>query len=419
MRKLKRIALAAVLTASFLDFAAPQSFAAPLYSFSNAGVSGNTGPTQAQVNSAYTGTSLAGLVTINTQGIQEWIVPTTGDYWIELAGASGGYTPSALGGKGRRIKIKVSLTAGNLIKILVGQEGGRIYFSTGYTGGGGGGTFIYNSTTSSYIAVAGGGGGAGQGNSSYNYTKVGVDAALYSSTAGTSGSTGEWGSPGAGGVNGAGGTAGSSGSSGAGINSNGARGGYGGNYGVTFLNGGTGGTNFASTSATTNIEGGFGGGSGGGINAGYEAVGGGGGGYSGGGGGAGRVSAGGGGGNYYTGTYSSSSTNTGHGFVTFQLAVPPTVSLAIAGSVTRVTKGQAISLTATVDDTVQITFYADGKRIPKCIGLSAVSGTVTCNWKPTQQKTVSVYSVISQGGVVVARTTPITVAASRRTGLRS
>lgn len=418
MRKMKRIALAIVLTATSLTFESPASYAAPLYSFSNAGASGVNGPTQAQVNTAYSGTSLAGLVTINTQGIQEWVVPTTGDYWIELAGASGGYTPSALGGKGRRFKIKVALTSGQLLKILVGQEGGRIYFSTGYAGGGGGGTYLYNATTSSYIAVAGGGGGAGQGNTTYVYNKVGVDAAEYSTTSGTSGSTGEWGSPGAGGVGGAGGTAGSSGSSGAGINSNGTKGGYGGNFGTKFLSGGIGGTNNAGTSATTNVEGGFGGGTGGGILSGYEAVGGGGGGYSGGGGGGGRVSAGGGGGNYYTGTYVSSSTNTGNGFLMIQLAVPPTVSLSIAGSVTQVSKGQSVNLTATVDDTVIITFYADGKRIPRCIGLSAIAGTVTCIWKPTQQKSVTVYSIISQGGVEVAKSAPFIVTAIRRTGTR-
>ena len=415
---MKRIALAIVLAATSLIFESPASYAAPLYSFSNASASGVNGPTQAQVNTAYSGTSLAGLVTINTQGIQEWVVPASGDYWIELAGASGGYTPSALGGKGRRFKIKVALISGQRLKILVGQEGGRLYFSTGYAGGGGGGTYLYNATTSSYIAAAGGGGGAGQGNSSYVYTKVGVDAADYSSTSGTSGSTGEWGSPGAGGTGGTAGAAGSSGSAGAGVNSDGVKGSYGGNYGLKFLSGGTGGTNYASTTSTTNVEGGFGGGAGAGINASYEAVGGGGGGYSGGGGGAGRVSAAGGGGNYYTGTYASSSTNTGNGFLTIQLAVPPTVSLSIAGSVTQVSKGQSINLTATVDDTVKITFYADGKRIPKCIGLSAVAGTVTCNWKPTQQKPITVYSIISQGGVEVAKSVPFVVTAIRRTGTR-
>ena len=55
--------------------------------FSNAGATGRFGPTQAQVDSAYTGTDLAGKITINTQGIQEWTVPFSGMYSIEAWGA--------------------------------------------------------------------------------------------------------------------------------------------------------------------------------------------------------------------------------------------------------------------------------------------------------------------------------------------
>ena len=51
-----------------------------VYTFTNAGATGRTGPTQVQVNAAYSGSSLAGAVTINTQGIQEWTVPVTGNY---------------------------------------------------------------------------------------------------------------------------------------------------------------------------------------------------------------------------------------------------------------------------------------------------------------------------------------------------
>ena len=60
------------------------------YDFSNAGATGRLGPTQTQVNSAYAGSNLAGNVTINAQGIQEWTVPLTGEYRIEAKGAKGG-----------------------------------------------------------------------------------------------------------------------------------------------------------------------------------------------------------------------------------------------------------------------------------------------------------------------------------------
>ena len=378
LSRISRFSLAVSLIVSVMSSVSiPSAFAATVYTFTNAGASGQNGPTQAQVNSAYSSSALSGLVTINTQGIQEWTVPTSGDYWIEVAGASGGYTPSALGGSGRKIRIKAALTAGHLLKILVGQEGGRIYFTTGYAGGGGGGTFIYNATTSSYIAVAGGGGGAGEGNSSYVFTKPGIDAADYSSTAGTSGGAGAWGSPGAGGTNGTGGTAGSSGSAGAGISSSGSRGGYGGYAGNTFISGGIGGLNYAGTSATTNVEGGFGGGTGGGIYPSYEAVGGGGGGYSGGGGGGGRVSAGGGGGNYYTGTYVSSSTNTGNGFATIESVGP---SLTTFSSTTNPTNSTTVTYNIAFSEAVTglatSDFSKSGTGSSTCtIGTPSGSGT--------------------------------------------
>ena len=54
------------------------------WKFTNAGAEGSYGPTQSQVDSNYSGTSLDGQVTINTQGIQEWTVPVSGSYKIEV-----------------------------------------------------------------------------------------------------------------------------------------------------------------------------------------------------------------------------------------------------------------------------------------------------------------------------------------------
>lgn len=401
---------------------APYSVAAPRFSFTTASASGVSGPTQAQVNSAYSGTALAGLVTITTQGIQEWTVPTTGVYTIEFAGASGGYTPGALGGKGRIIKIQATLTAGHVLKILVGQEGGRFYFTTGYAGGGGGGTYIYNVNSSSFIAVAGGGGGAAQGNSQYVSTQPGVDAAIYSSTSGTAGTSysGSWDGAQNGGTSGSAGTAGLGGGSGAGINGNGSAGSFaGGGGGTSFANGGTGGANrIQGSTATTNIAGGFGGGAGAGIYATYDMVGGGGGGYSGGGGGGTRVGAAGGGGNFYTGTYVSNGLNTGNGYVTIQMVGDPTIALSLAGSVKTVSKGSAITVSALIDDGGRLTFFADNKRIPKCINLAVSAGTITCTWKPSVQKAVTLRAILTQSGIEVARN-ELRVSTIKRTGARS
>ena len=136
------------------------------YTFTNAGATGREGPTQAQVNASYAGTNLAGSVTINTQGIQEWTVPASGTYRIEAWGAKGGNgtDPYAGGigqnspGKGAYLAGSFTLTSGELIKILVGQAGESASGDGG--GGGGGGTFVAKGSTTPLV-VAGGGGGGG------------------------------------------------------------------------------------------------------------------------------------------------------------------------------------------------------------------------------------------------------------------
>jgi hypothetical protein len=331
-----------------------------LLQFTNCSATGETGPTLAQMTAAYAGTSLAGLVTSTTQGIQEWTVPSTGTYTITAAGAKGGDANNAIGGSGRSITITTTLTQGHVIKILVGQQGGNLNFTTGWAGGGGGGTFLYNQTTNQLILVAGGGGGAAQGSPTYPYTQNGVDASSYNNTSGSNGtmSGGSWCQGGNGGSNGSGG-GGIGGSGGAGWLSNGTAGYYG-LPGIMFSSGGLGGANFSACGNwNTSTNGGFGGGAGAGMCTSYEANGGGGGGYSGGGGGACRVGAGGGGGCFYTGTYVSESLNAGHGLVDISYAgvlctssiVPVTVtvnsniSLPIVSNAT-ITCGQTATLVA-------------------------------------------------------------------------
>ena len=299
----------------------PSSFAQTTYTFTNASATGDLGPSQVQVDAAYTATTLAGDVTVIGQGMQEWTVPATGNYSISAAGASGGFTPTAIGGQGREITVDVILTAGDVIRITVGQEGGRAEFSTpGYSGGGGGGTFIINQTTGNPILIVGGGGGAGEGNANYVATLNGVDASDYNVEDGTDGTgyAGSWSQIGIGGVAGAGGTTFSGGAGGGGYTGDGQLGTYGGNIGNSYTNGAAGGTNrVLSGTFTLDIPGGFGGGAGTGIHANYEANGGGAGGYSGGGGSNSRIGSGGGGGNFYTGVYVSNSLNTGNGVAVF------------------------------------------------------------------------------------------------------
>ncbi|MDF1673642.1 MAG: HYR domain-containing protein [Vicingaceae bacterium] len=274
---------------------------AQTYTFETCGATGRFGPTQGQVNATYTGpNTLTGAVTINTQGIQEWTVPFTGIYRITAIGASGGGSTNTsygggpdVGGRGARMIGDFSLTAGTVLKVLVGQMGP----SVNCTPGGGGGSYVATITNTPLI-VAGGGGGA---SSDYD----GIDAVV------TNNGTTNTANTAPGGVGGNGGGACQlvsqhNGGGGGGFFGNGQNGLNNVCGGISFVNGGIGGDmNFNSQ---TGGYGGFGGGGG----SSYCTVGGGGGGgYSGGAGGEhynncgpidNRRSAGGGGGSFNSGT---------------------------------------------------------------------------------------------------------------------
>ena len=131
------------------------------FTFTNAGATGATGPTLSQLRAAYspTWTDYTSNLAIATQagtsyGIQAWTVPETKQYTIEAFGAGGRLSAGA------RMKGTFSLTKGEIIRILVGQE--SLQMPSGYNKGGGGGTFVVRtpySTTASILVIAGGGGG--------------------------------------------------------------------------------------------------------------------------------------------------------------------------------------------------------------------------------------------------------------------
>ena len=111
--------------------------------FSNAAATGRYGPTQAQVTAAYDNTTLDDIVNITEQGFQEWTIPATGVYTIEVWGARGGGAEGSNYGKGARMKGDFNLTADDVLKIVVGQMGGQHN-----SGSGGGGTFVVKKTGS-------------------------------------------------------------------------------------------------------------------------------------------------------------------------------------------------------------------------------------------------------------------------------
>lgn len=260
-----------------------------VYNFTTCGASGRTGPNQTQCDTNYTGTTLQGLVNV-TNGIQNFTVPATGTYTIEVAGARGSNTTTAgaIGGNGSKMIGTFSLTQGTVLQILVGQMGP----AHTYGGAGGGGSFVANGSSyanATPMIVAGGGGGGSSDATAYSQ---GISAVT--TINGTDGSyTSAMNNKGINGNGGGKGTASSyAGAGGGGFYGNGTAGHYVNSGGKAFANGGSGGTK-----GSSGAEGGFGGG---GAN-GYWGSGGG-GGYSGGGGGYYDGYGGGGGGSYNNGT---------------------------------------------------------------------------------------------------------------------
>jgi PEP-CTERM motif len=164
-----------------------------------------------------------------TGAVQSFTASVSGEYAVELLGASGGN----IGGLGAEVSGDVFLTAGEDLTLVVGGQGG----TGGLGGGGGGGSFLYG-TALPLLAVAGGGGGGG------NALIGGVGGpGLAGSSGGTGGGSG-------GGVGGMGATGGAGGGEmGGGGGAGDAIGpvGYGGNgldpgafggFGGTFPNGG-------------------------------------------------------------------------------------------------------------------------------------------------------------------------------------
>lgn len=74
--------------------------------------------------------------------IQTFVVPATGVYLIEAAGAQGG-SDVAAGGKGARLEGKFYLTEGEILQIVVGQQGQSGTSPGEQSAGGGGGSFVW------------------------------------------------------------------------------------------------------------------------------------------------------------------------------------------------------------------------------------------------------------------------------------
>lgn len=212
---------------------------------------------------------------------------------IDASGAQGGSvstTCAATGGLGAQMVGDFAVTPGEVLSVLVGQQGR----SNNADAGGGGGSFVVR-TGNVLLIAAGGGGGATNNIGQCGNNRNGINASI--GTSGTASGNGVV----AGGTNGnGGGASGGSGGGGGGFLTDGTMGtGLPGNNGKAYVNGGAGGT------GNNNDFGGFGGGGAGWFTGGN---GGGGGGYSGGGTSGSQPFTGGGGGGSFNGGTNQSNT---------------------------------------------------------------------------------------------------------------
>ena len=157
------------------------------FEFTNAGQTGQSGPTLGTCLSTYNTTTYPWLnntayFNVVTPGIQLWTVPKTGNYTIQAKGAPGGASSSNVAS----ITGTFALTRGDKIRILVGQAGATGTSGCGNSmGGGGGGTNSYmggggggyngggsGGVASCTCSLIGGGGGGGSYNNGTNQTNT-------------------------------------------------------------------------------------------------------------------------------------------------------------------------------------------------------------------------------------------------------
>lgn len=366
-----RLAVAVILATFLVTFpksqlvetstASTQLYSFSTHTFDTCGASGRSGPNVNTCATTYQNAGAAWATSTNFRqgeysGFQQWRVPATGKYELEVVGASGGrhlYAANLGTGsfepKGAKVVVEVELTAGDWVQFVVGQRGedtrkgslSATFASIDNAGPGGGGAswVFFDKDDSEPLVVAGGGGGGTKNDysgSDANFNSTSGNSAQGQDNAGSAGNGGR-------------------------TNAN-----VGGSYwaggGSGWKTSGTGGnnaTNYASAPGTRGAEGGIppklgstgglrhndgndeggDGGFGGGGGGGSDNMGtGGGGGYSGGGGGnSGPENAGGGGGGSYWGPSTTLKTSSlapsaGHGYVKVTLVAGAPDQLVISTS---------------------------------------------------------------------------------------
>lgn len=323
------------------------------YKFNTGGVVGSSGPTLTQMQ----GSRPWAIRTItNNQGMQIWQVPRTGRYRVIAAGARGN-TRNSYVGSGAIVRGDFYWTAGQQIKIVVGQLG----IDHNQWRPGGGASWVTNMANQPFIVAGGGGGGSGTiytGHAQNGITSSPGGGCDNTQNAGGQNGQGGLGQGFYGGNTGGGGLSSAGGASATGAG------------GQAFINGASGGVGYAG------CQGGFGGGGACIGNGGCPAGGGGGGGASG------DNAASGGGGSYNIGANQSNlGLNTSEGYVniTQELGILDNVSTMCVAAYGM--KHLNSSYTGPIvryiraNDNSQLDFYADTAG-----NLSSIQGTTLASW---------------------------------------
>nr|MCU0361534.1 glycine-rich protein [Bacteroidia bacterium] len=328
-----------------------------------------------------------------TGTIQQFTVPScVSTITMEAWGAQGGSLLNFPGGQGAYMSGVFTVTAGQVLRILVGGQGGDLQTTAGSSAtGGGGGSFvalINGTNTPVPWLVAGGGGG-----------RRGITSGVAANAQGVTGTSGQLAttSSGAAGINGNGGQSGEpsgqgTGGPGGGFFTNGGPSGTnGGTPGFAFVNGGAQAPTCSPFTSGTASFGGFGGGGAGAWC--FRGTPGGGGGYSGGASGI-NDNAGGGGGSFNAGTNQNNiaGNRAGNGQVRFTYnlignainAGASTSSVCIGASPTLTASGMVSYTWSTgsnansivVTPSVTTSYTASGTNTANCISLSVITITV-------------------------------------------
>ena len=135
-------------------------------------------------------------------------------------------------------------------------------------------------------------------------------------------------------------------------------------------------------------------------------------------------------------TYTWSSTNSGvtytsrNDYMAFLFALygsgggvqPPASSISLSGNQTASFR-QAVTITATLGvagTNGKVTFFANSKRIPGCIGKQSNALSATCSWRPSQRGAVTITAALTptDTGYASSTSAPKTILIGTRTNTR-